>query len=221
MVCRSGLATACASSRERLRRARRHIGSCRRRAESWHGGDESTVAPLVEAGFDVGAVLHRRRRSLASCARARSDAAPERRRRAVAEHARRRARHRVRRQRSSHSRVVRMAAGHAVHRRAFGTARALPSRLPDRAAVAHVIELVRPVHGVTVTSVVACGNLPNLRSLAMLLIEEMDLEVETLDSDELLDPSRRRSDDRRTSPSLQLAPRSHRRARRRGRRRSI
>ena len=40
----------------------------------------------------------------------------------------------------------------------------------------------------TVTSVVACGNLPDLRSLAMLLIEEMDIEVETLDSTELLDP---------------------------------
>jgi len=51
----------------------------------------------------------------------------------------------------------------------------------------HDIDLVRPVHGTTVTSVVACGNLPNLRSLAMLLIEEMDLEVETLDSAELLD----------------------------------
>jgi hypothetical protein len=51
----------------------------------------------------------------------------------------------------------------------------------------HLIDLVRPVHGVTVTSAVACGNLPNLRSLTMLLIEEMDLEVETLDSAELLD----------------------------------
>ena len=53
----------------------------------------------------------------------------------------------------------------------------------------HVIDLVRPVNGVTVTSVAVCGNLPNLRSLAMLLIEEMDIEVETLDSTELLDPS--------------------------------
>jgi hypothetical protein len=51
----------------------------------------------------------------------------------------------------------------------------------------HLIDLVRPVHGVTVTSAIACGNLPNLRSLTMLLIEEMDLEVETLDSAELLD----------------------------------
>lgn len=52
----------------------------------------------------------------------------------------------------------------------------------------HLIELVRPVHGVTVTSVVTCGNLPALRSLSMLLIEEMDLEIETLDSVDLLDP---------------------------------
>jgi hypothetical protein len=51
----------------------------------------------------------------------------------------------------------------------------------------HLIDLVKPVHGVQVTSVLACGNLPNLRSLSMLLIEEMDIEVETLDSTDLLD----------------------------------
>jgi hypothetical protein len=68
----------------------------------------------------------------------------------------------------------------------------------------HLIDLVRPVHGVTVTSVVACGNLPNLRSLSMLLIEEMDLEVETLDSVELLEPqdASRLAD---LVPTLQLA----------------
>ena len=71
--------------------------------------------------------------------------------------------------------------------------------------LAHVIELVRPVYGVTVTTVVACGNLPNLRSLAMLLIEEMDLEVETLDSDELLDPSMASGATIENIPSLQLA----------------
>jgi hypothetical protein len=52
----------------------------------------------------------------------------------------------------------------------------------------HLIDLVRPVFGVEVTSAIACGNLPNLRSLMMLLIEEMDLEVETLDSADLLEP---------------------------------
>jgi hypothetical protein len=68
----------------------------------------------------------------------------------------------------------------------------------------HLIDFVRPVHGVTVTSVVACGNLPNLRSLSMLLIEEMDLEVETLDSVDLLDPqgAGRLAD---LVPTLQLA----------------
>jgi hypothetical protein len=68
----------------------------------------------------------------------------------------------------------------------------------------HLIDFVRPVHGVTVTSVVACGNLPDLRSLSMLLIEEMDLEVETLDSVELLD----QEDASRLAdlvPTLQLA----------------
>ncbi len=52
----------------------------------------------------------------------------------------------------------------------------------------HLIDLVKPMHGAKVTSVLACGNLPNLRSLSMLLIEEMDIEVETLDSTDLLDP---------------------------------
>jgi hypothetical protein len=69
----------------------------------------------------------------------------------------------------------------------------------------HVIDLVRPAYGVTVTSVVACGNLPNLRSLAMLLIEEMDIEVETLDSAELLDPSVAPGTLADTVASLQLA----------------
>ena len=37
-------------------------------------------------------------------------------------------------------------------------------------------------HGIAVDAVVTCGNLPDLRSLTMPLIEELDLEVETLDS---------------------------------------
>ena len=36
--------------------------------------------------------------------------------------------------------------------------------------------------GTTVDGIVTCGNLPDLRSLTMPLIEELDLEVETLDS---------------------------------------
>jgi hypothetical protein len=50
----------------------------------------------------------------------------------------------------------------------------------------HLIDLVRPVYGVKVTSAVACGTVPDLRSLMMLLIDEIDLEVETLDSIDLL-----------------------------------
>jgi hypothetical protein len=46
----------------------------------------------------------------------------------------------------------------------------------------HFIELTRPVYGVEASSVCLCGSLPDLRSLSMLLIEEIDLEVETLDS---------------------------------------
>ncbi len=50
----------------------------------------------------------------------------------------------------------------------------------------HAMELVRPVYGAHVASVALCGNLPNLRSLSMLLIEELDIEVETLDSADIL-----------------------------------
>lgn len=52
----------------------------------------------------------------------------------------------------------------------------------------HLIDLAAPVYNTTVSSVVLCGNLPGLRSLSMLLVEEMDLEVETLDSAEMLAP---------------------------------
>jgi hypothetical protein len=67
----------------------------------------------------------------------------------------------------------------------------------------HVIDLVRPVYGVSIASVLVCGNLPELRSLSMLLIEEMDIEVETLDSLDLLESAEVASAD--AVPSLQLA----------------
>ena len=53
----------------------------------------------------------------------------------------------------------------------------------------HLIELAGPVYSAAVSSVVLCGSLPDLRSLSMLLIEELDIEVETLDSAELISPS--------------------------------
>lgn len=46
----------------------------------------------------------------------------------------------------------------------------------------HGIDVVRAEHGATVRTIVTCGDLPDLRSLTMPLIEEMDLEVETLDT---------------------------------------
>ncbi len=46
----------------------------------------------------------------------------------------------------------------------------------------HALVTVRVSHGVAVESAVTCGDLPDLRSLTMPLIEEMDLEFETLDS---------------------------------------
>ena len=53
----------------------------------------------------------------------------------------------------------------------------------------HLFELVRPVYGAYVSSVLVSGTVPNLRSLAMLLIEELDIEVETLDSADFLEPN--------------------------------
>jgi hypothetical protein len=48
--------------------------------------------------------------------------------------------------------------------------------------ITHGIEAVRAEHGLSVASIVTCGDLPDLRSLTMPLIEELDLDVETLDS---------------------------------------
>lgn len=67
----------------------------------------------------------------------------------------------------------------------------------------HVIDFVRPVYGVAIASVLVCGNLPNLRSLTMPLIEEMDIEIETLDSLDLLESADVAPAD--AVPSLQLA----------------
>ena len=53
----------------------------------------------------------------------------------------------------------------------------------------HFIELARPVYGVDTTSIYMCGTTGELRSLSMLLIEELDLDVETLDSDDRLGPT--------------------------------
>src|SRR4029453_8025118 len=54
--------------------------------------------------------------------------------------------------------------------------------------VRHGIAAVRASHGISVDAAVTCGDLPELRSLTMPLIEELDLEVETLDSMEGLRP---------------------------------
>lgn len=48
--------------------------------------------------------------------------------------------------------------------------------------VRHGMQMVRSGHGARVSQAITCGDLPDLRSLTMPLIEELDLEVETLDS---------------------------------------
>jgi hypothetical protein len=71
----------------------------------------------------------------------------------------------------------------------------------------HGIKLVRDRHGVGVDCAVTCGDLPDLRSLTMPLIEELDLEVETLDSLEGLEVSPSAVAGRAVeyAPALQLA----------------
>ena len=53
--------------------------------------------------------------------------------------------------------------------------------------VRHGLDVVRAQRDVMVGSVVTCGDLPDLRSLTMPLIEELDIEVETLDTLEGMD----------------------------------
>jgi hypothetical protein len=173
---------------EKLAEARLwHDLSRRARVVAWDS--EARLAPLIEAGFEIASVLSPAQ-ALARVVRARQVDAPGG--TAVAALSL-----------NSHGAAIAIVAGtEVICSRVFEWSLGTPftgqrSELLDRYLLVsqiapqlqHVIDLVRPVNGVTVTSVVACGNLPNLRSLAMLLIEEMDIEVETLDSTELLDPS--------------------------------
>ncbi len=66
---------------------------------------------------------------------------------------------------------------------------------------------VRLFHGVSVATVITCGDLPELRSLTMPLIEELDLEVETLDSTDGLEAVGQARLDRfaESAPALRLA----------------
>lgn len=73
--------------------------------------------------------------------------------------------------------------------------------------VRHGIEVVGREQGIAVEAVVTCGDLPDLRSLTMPLIEELDMEVETLDSLdglEIVAPASR-ADLADRAPSLRLA----------------
>ena len=71
----------------------------------------------------------------------------------------------------------------------------------------HAFTTVRDAHGTSVDLVIACGNLPELRSLTLPLIEELSVEVETLDStDGLLATRAAQSlDVSELAPALRLA----------------
>jgi hypothetical protein len=189
---------------ERLREARERNGlSSRARVVAW--GGEATLTPLTAAGFEIASVLSPAQ-ALARVVHARQVGAPAG--TAIAALSL-----------NSHGAAIAIISGtEVIHSRVLEWTLGTPfsgtrSELLDRYLLVsqiapqlqHDIDLVRPVHGATVTSVVACGNLPNLRSLAMLLIEEMDIEVETLDSAELLDPGVAPGTLADTVASLQLA----------------
>jgi len=53
--------------------------------------------------------------------------------------------------------------------------------------IRHGLDVVGAEHGAAPGGIVTCGDLPELRSLTMPLIEELDIEVETLDTLEDLD----------------------------------
>jgi hypothetical protein len=73
--------------------------------------------------------------------------------------------------------------------------------------IRHGIDIVRASLGVAVDTIVTCGSLPDLRSLTMPLIEELDVEVETLDSTEGLRAAGQVNTDRLidTAPAIRLA----------------
>ena len=180
---------------DRLREAReRGDFPSRARVVAWRSGsptapnDIAALAALAEAGFEIGLVLSPSQ-ALGRMVRARSTVASTG--TAVAALSL-----------NNHGAAIAIVAGaEVICSRVFEWPLGVPfegerSALLDRYLLVsqlapqlqHVIELVRPVNGVTVTSVLVSGNLPDLRSLAMLLIEELDIEVETLDSAELLEP---------------------------------
>ena len=67
--------------------------------------------------------------------------------------------------------------------------------------------LVRSAHGAIVEAAITCGDLPDLRSLTMPLIEELDLEVETLDATDGLLATKRPLAERfaESAPAIRLA----------------
>ena len=149
---------------------------------------DPALAPLVAAGFEIAEVLS----PAEALARAVSVAGVDTTKAAVAVV-------------SVHSRggVIAIVSGGAVlTSRAFTWPLGSPSarsgsELLDRYVTVsqlapmlkHFIELARPVYGVDTTSIYMCGTTGELRSLSMLLIEELDLDVETLDSADRLGPT--------------------------------
>ncbi len=96
-----------------------------------------------------------------------------------------------------------------------GTAGGTNAQLLERySLVAHLapelrrgIDMVRAGYIANVDSAITCGDLPDLRSLTMPLIEELDLEVETLDSTDglVLTSNARAQRGTELAPALRLA----------------
>jgi hypothetical protein len=71
----------------------------------------------------------------------------------------------------------------------------------------HGFDVVRSERGIKIDGIVTCGDLPDLRSLTMPLIEELDIEVETLDSLDGLEvvPPAKAQELADVAPALRLA----------------
>jgi hypothetical protein len=182
-----GAADASLTAPDLLRRARTALRLPRRaRVVAWNLSGQpgevvdasAEIAPLVEAGFHVEAVVTPGR-ALATLAAARPPVAG-----AAAWLA-------LNRDRGA---IAIVAGGRLLFEREFSWAFDQRFRAHDRlfhryllvahlaSELRHGMNQVSERDGTPVATIVTCGNMPDLRSLTMPLIEELDMDVETLDS---------------------------------------
>ena len=193
-------------SEERLpRRARVVVWSLPEGTAVGHPAADAMLAPIVAAGFHVEALVSPAE-ALAQLAANRANSPSDTAAAWLALNRR-------------HAAIAIVSAGDLIYSRAFDWTHTATSRphqqlLQRYSLVAHLaselgygMQRVRALRALRVDSVVTCGDLPDLRSLTMPLTEELDIEVETLDSLEGLVPvgSGTRERVEEWAPALRLA----------------